>query len=162
MKSSPSTWTINYKKSLELYQMSKIENSDFKRLIGKWNTEGTILTSQNDSESKIIGTDTYEFILNGNYILHKAAVLMENVRSETFEIIALGNSNEKVKMQYFNSNGENGIMFGFLKGNNFKIESENLRFKGTVSNDNTLITGVWQQLSEDKVWYDFLEMKLSK
>lgn len=162
MKSSPSTWTINYKKSLELYQMSKIENSNFKRLIGKWNSEGRILTNKNDSESKITGTDSYEFILNGNFILHKADVLMGNVRSKTFEIIALENSNEKVKMQYFNSDGENGIMFGFLNGNDFRIESENLKFKGTISNNNSLITGIWQQFSEDHNWLDFLEMKLSK
>ena len=142
--------------------MGKIENSDFKRLIGKWNTEGKILTNQNDSEAKIIGTDSYEFILNGNFILHKAAVLMGNTKSETYEIIALENANEKVKMQYFNSEGENGIMAGFLKGNDFRIESENLKFKGTISNDNTSITGIWQQLSEDNNWLDFLEMKLSQ
>lgn len=142
--------------------MGKIENSDFKRLIGKWNTEGRILTNQNDSESKIIGTDSYEFILNGNFILHKANVLMGNTKSETYEIIALENSNEKIKMQYFNSDGENGIMVGFLKENDFRIESENLKFKGTISNDNTLITGIWQQLSEENNWLDFLEMKLSK
>lgn len=142
--------------------MGKIENSDFKRLIGKWNTEGRILTNQNDSESKIIGTDSYEFILNGNFILHKANVLMGNTKSETYEIIALENSNEKIKMQYFNSDGENGIMVGFLKENDFRIENENLKFKGTISNDNTLITGTWQQLSEENNWLDFLEMKLSK
>lgn len=142
--------------------MGKIENSDFKRLIGKWNTEGRILTNQNDSESKIIGTDSYEFILNGNFILHKANVLMGNTKSETYEIIALENSNEKIKMQYFNSDGENGIMVGFLKENDFRIENENLKFKDTISNDNTLITGTWQQLSEENNWLDFLEMKLSK
>ena len=142
--------------------MSKIAPNNWKRLIGKWNTEGRILTNQNDSESKIIGTDSYEFILNGNFILHKADVLMGNVRSETLEIIALENPNEKVKMQYFNSEGENGIMFGFLNGNDFRIESKNLRFKGIISSDNTIINGTWQQLFEENMWYDFLEMKLSK
>jgi hypothetical protein len=141
--------------------MSKIETTNWKRLIGKWNTEGRILTNQNDLESKITGTDSYEFILNGNFILHKADVLMGNVRSETYEIIALENPNEKVKMQYFNSEGENGIMFGFLNGNVFRIESENLKFAGTISNDSTII-GTWQQLSEENMWHDFLEMKLSK
>lgn len=142
--------------------MSKIDPNNWKRLIGKWNTEGRILTNQNDSESKIIGTDSYEFILNGNFILHKADVLMGNVRSETYEIIALENPNEKVKMQYFNSEGENGIMFGSLNGNDFRIESKNLRFKGIISSDNTIINETWQQLFEENIWYDFLEMKLSK
>lgn len=46
--------------------MEKTETSIFRRLIGVWKTEGSILTDKENS--KLSGTDSYEFILDGNYI----------------------------------------------------------------------------------------------
>lgn len=52
--------------------MKKLKTSNFKRLIGIWKREGTILNEKNNS--KLVGTDSYELILDGNYFLHKADV----------------------------------------------------------------------------------------
>ena len=77
--------------------MTQIETSIFKRLIGVWKTSGRILS---DGKTLILrGTDSYEIILDGNFILHKADVLMGNERSETVEIIELEDS-EKAQMKY--------------------------------------------------------------
>jgi hypothetical protein len=89
-------------------EMEKIDKSNFKRLIGVWKTTGNIKSGQDNL--KLIGIDSYELILDGNYILHKADVQMGNERSETLEIIQLDNSLEKAKMRYFNSKGEDGIL----------------------------------------------------
>lgn len=142
--------------------MNKIENSNFNRLIGTWKTKGKILKTDHAPESLIAGTDSYEYILDGHFILHKADVLMGDIKSKTYELIKLENSIEKAHMQYYNSAGESGIMFAFLNENGFKIESETVRFNGSISMDNSSITGTWQQLSENNVWADFLEMQLSK
>ena len=45
--------------------MAKIGTSSFKRLIGVWKTEGTILNAKENST--LVGTDSYEFILDGNF-----------------------------------------------------------------------------------------------
>lgn len=54
--------------------MIKIETSNFKRFIGIWKTTGQISTE--NQTLNLSGTDTYELILDGNYILHKADVIM--------------------------------------------------------------------------------------
>lgn len=100
--------------------MTRIETSNFKKLIGIWKTEGTILTAKDNP--KLVGVDSYEFILNGNCILHKADVKMGNEKSETLEIIALDNSTEKGRMQYYNSKGESGILTSSLTENNLKLK----------------------------------------
>ena len=107
-------------------EMIRIEESNFKRLIGIWNTSGDIKSGEGNL--KLIGTDSYEFILDGNCILHKADVQMGNERNETLEIIKLDNSPDKAKMQYFNSKGEDGIMRSSIVNNEFKIEGNGLRF----------------------------------
>jgi hypothetical protein len=164
LQSSNERKTLNVVQKLSKYPNQlrmKIENSNWIRLIGKWNTDGTILKNKIDSQEKITGTDSYELILDGNFILHQANVLMGGVKSETYELIQLENS-VTVKMHYYNSNQESGGMIGFLHEDELKFESENLRFRGTISSDNTLIIGIWEQLEEDNKWSDFIEIKLIK
>ncbi|MEJ8843896.1 hypothetical protein WG954_16005 [Lacibacter sp. H375] len=138
----------------------KIESSNFKRLVGIWNTEGTILSGLENST--LHGTDSYEFILDGTCMLHKADVMMGNEKSETFEIITLDDSVEQIKMQYYNSKGESGIMKGSLINNDFKIEGDKLKFVGMLNSDNSLLAGKWYLQSAENVWTEFIELQLTK
>ncbi|OXB04494.1 DUF1579 family protein [Flavobacterium pectinovorum] len=140
--------------------MDKIENSNFKRLVGIWKTSGNIKSGHENLE--LNGIDSYELILDGNYILHKAKVKMGNDISETFEIFKLQNSMDKAKTQYFDSKGEDGIMTSSLVKNEFNIEGKNLKFTGNINDHSTLITGNWYAQTQDGNWNDFIELKLEK
>ena len=139
--------------------MTTIETSNFSRLIGIWITKGTIVTHTNDLE--LLGIDTYEYILNENYILHKADVMMGDERTQTFEIISLTNSKERAKMQYYNSKGESGSMTSYLVKNVFKIKSSTMKFEGKFNVENTELIGKWFVKESDK-WIDFIDLKLKK
>ena len=140
--------------------MIKIETSNFKRLIGIWKTEGIILTDKGNS--KLVGIDSYEFILDGNYILHKADVKMGKEKGETLEIIAVDSSIKKGKMQYYNSKGKSGIMTSSLTKNNFKIKGDKIKFEGTINNENTKLVGKWSLQADNDKWTDFIDLKLTK
>lgn len=67
-------------------KIKKIKNSHFNKFLGKWKTEGRILKTDRNPETKIKGTDSYELILDDRFILHKANVLMGKQRSRTYEM----------------------------------------------------------------------------
>ena len=140
--------------------MTKIEESNFKKLIGVWKTTGQILSGKD--RLQLHGTDSYEFILNENYILHKADVKMGNERSETLEIIELAGAKNKAKMHYFNSKGESGIMTGNLNNGVFEIDGDGIRFSGNINDESTEIVGKWYVQGENKNWTDYIELKLQK
>ncbi len=140
--------------------MKKIANSNFKRLVGIWNTTGNIKHGNDNLE--LMGVDSYEWVLDGNYILHKADVKMGDDRNETLEIIKLDNSFEKARMQYFNNKGEEGKMKSSLINNEFKIEGKGLKFEGTINDENTKIIGKWYIQNENKKWKKFIDQKLEK
>lgn len=140
--------------------MEKIKTSNFKRLIGTWSTSGQIFTE--NGITKLKGTDSYEWILEGNFILHKAHVTMGNEKSEIFEVISLEESTDGAQMQYFNSKGESGTMQSEIKDHIFNIEGKRLKFNGTINNKDTEITGKWYLQSESKDWKKLIELKLEK
>lgn len=137
----------------------KIVHSHFKKFIGKWNTAGRLLNTKG-KEVKIKGTDTYELILDGFFILHKANVFMGKQRSRTYEIIGMGTDNNFM-MQHFNNSGTSGLMTATLKNGIWNYAGSELRFKGKFSRKGNEFSGVWKQRSRNK-WIDFIEIKLSK
>lgn len=140
--------------------MGKIEESKFVRLVGTWKTTGEVKSEQ--GILKLTGMDSYELILEGHFILHKADVMIGDDKSETFEIIGLENLSDKAKMQYFNTKGEEGIMWGSILNNEFNIAGNELKFIGTFNNENTRISGKWFMQAEKDEWIDFIELTLEK
>ena len=140
--------------------MNKITESSFTRLIGVWETSGVIKSGQDNL--KITGVDSYEAVLDNNYILHKASVWMGNSKSETIEIIKLDISSNKAIMKYFNSEGEDGIMYSTIINNKFKIKGKYLKFNGTIDDENTIIVGKWCVQSENKNWAEYIDLTLKK
>ena len=140
--------------------MTKINTSNFKRLLGIWKTTGQI--SAGNETLDLNGIDSYEFILDGNYLLHKADVTMGNEKNETFEIISLASITNKAKMQYFNSKGESGLMTSKITDNNFRIEGDGIKFNGTINDENSEIVGRWYLQTENNDWEQFIKLKLEK
>ena len=141
---------------------NRIEGTEFKKLIGTWKTEGKILATDKNAEMKITGTDTYELILDGFFILHKADVLMGNVNSRTLEMIGFDETNDQATLDHYNNQGSSGKMTGTLKDNELKINGKALRFQGQLTDHENRINGTWQKLNNQKEWIDFLVMKLTK
>lgn len=138
--------------------MKNIEKSNFKRLVGIWKTTGNIKSGRENL--KLIGTDSYELILDDNFILHKADVKIGNDRIETIEIIKLDNSFDKAVMQYFNTKGEDGTMRSSIINDEFRIEGNGLKFCGTINKENTNVSGKWYNQTENEEWAEFIDLNL--
>lgn len=140
----------------------RIEDTEFKKLVGKWKTEGKVLATKDSPEMRIEGTDTYEFMLSGFFILHRADVMMGNERSQTFEIIGFDSQNNQATLEHYNNHGASGKMTGTFTDNELKIIGESLRFMGKLNNSNNQLLGTWEKLNNQNEWKSFLEMKLTK
>ena len=140
--------------------MKKMETSNFKRLIGIWKTEGTV--NGEKGNLRLTGIDSYEYMLDGNFILHKADVMMGDEKSETFEIISAGDSKDTALMQYYNSKGESGVMNASLSASEFKITGEKIKFEGTIDDENSKLTGNWFMQTDDGAWVAFIDLQLTK
>lgn len=140
----------------------RIIDTDFKKLIGKWKTEGTILKTSENPEMKISGTDNYEIILDGFFILHIADVLMGDVKSQTYEMIGWDERSDAATLEHYNNEGSSGTMTATLINDKLNIHGDGLRFKGRFTNANNVIAGVWEKSTDNKNWCQYLEMKFTK
>ncbi|MBB2148659.1 DUF1579 family protein [Pedobacter gandavensis] len=123
------------------------------KFIGSWDTEGTIPSSSQAPEIKIIGTDTYEWIVDGFFVLHQADVTIGKDTSKTHEIIGYDSLNQHYTMQHYDNQGNSGLMTATVHHNSWTFTGDSLRFKGGFNEIGDVFSGVWEQLRDDKTWF---------
>lgn len=132
------------------------------KFIGNWHTEGIILSSNNEPEIKITGTDTYEWIVDGFFLLHKADVAMGNERSKTYEIIGYDDIKQHYTMQHYDNTGSSGLMTARVNDGIWIFSGDTLRFTGGFNQQENIFAGIWEQMTESNTWAHFMNIELIK
>jgi hypothetical protein len=141
---------------------SSDEYNELGRFVGRWNTEGKILATDSTPEVKIVGTDNYEWLPGGYFLLHKADVLIGDDKSETFEVIGFDQSSGKYTMQHYDNKGDSGLMTATYEKGVWIFLGETLRFTGGFKKEDKEFSGIWEQLTDGKNWTHFMDIKLTK
>ena len=146
-------------------QQTSRPDAALKRLnpfVGKWNTEGEIKKSPFGPAGKLIGTDTYEWLAGGFFLIHRVDVRMGNQKNESIEIIGYDARSNSYPMHSFDSQGNSVVMQAGETGNTWTFTGESMRFKGTFSEDRKSISGTWEYLGDDSNWHYWMDVKLTQ
>lgn len=132
-------------------------------LIGKWNTKGEIKEDGKMPATKIKGVDSYEWILNGCFILHKVDVVMGDNRTEAIELIGeYDNTNRTYKMRSFDNQGNFMTMEAHLDESGvLHILGDTMRSKLSMD-DSDNMTAHWEKLDDSKNWQPWMDLRFSK
>jgi hypothetical protein len=130
--------------------------------VGKWITEGQIKESPFGPAGKLIGTDTYQWLAGGFFLIHRVDVRMGDQTNESIEMIGYDASNNTYPMHSFDSQGNSIIMQASVTGDTWTFTGESMRFTGVFSKDRNSISGKWEYLSDDSKWHHWMDVKLTK
>ncbi|WP_316838394.1 DUF1579 family protein [Pedobacter gandavensis] len=145
-----------------MYKQDEQAYHQLNKFVGTWNTAALIPSSDNNPEVKIKGTDRYEWITDGFFLLHTADVMIGTDNSKTHEIIGYDKLNHHYTMQYYNNKGNSGLMIAKLDDGLWTFSGDDLRFKGGFNENEDVFSGVWEQFTANKIWTHLMDIKLSK
>ena len=131
-------------------------------LIGTWKTEGQVRPEGTKPGTIFTGTDTYEWILDRNFILHKVNVMMGNEKIAALEIIGgLDVKSNTYKMRSFDNNGAFTEMEAHIdiKGV-LHLVGSNMRSHLVRKNQDILIAH-WERLVNEE-WIPWMDLQLSR
>jgi hypothetical protein len=132
------------------------------RFAGKWNTEGQVLPSANKAGIEVKGTDTYEWLPGGFFLLHRVDVKIGEEEVQTLEVIGFDETANNYTMQHYDNKGNSGLMTASVMDNLWIFKGESLLFKGSFSEDDNVFSGVWEQLNSEKIWVPYMNIRLVK
>jgi hypothetical protein len=129
--------------------------------VGRWKTEGEIKASSYGPAGKIIGTDIYQWLLGGFFLVHRVDVRMGDQKNESIEIIGYDTSRKTYPMHSFDSQGNHIVMEASVVGNTWTFTGESMRFIGAFSDNGKIISGKWEYL-DDSNWHHWMDVKLTR
>jgi hypothetical protein len=137
------------------------EHERLAALVGTWKTTGEIKSVGPDPAGKLEGTDSYEWLPGGHFLLHRVDVQMGRARSQSIEVIGVDTTRNGYSMHSFDDNGNHVVTHGVVVGSNWTIVGEEIRFSGTISEDSAIIVGHWERLV-DGVWLPWIDVRLAR
>ena len=132
------------------------------KFAGRWHTEGVVLPTAKHAAIEVKGTDTYEWLPGNFFLLHKVDVLMGDDHVQTLEVIGFDESANHFTMQSYDNKGNSTLMTATHVDDLWIFKGESLLFRGKFSENDTVLSGVWEQLNHEKVWAPYMNIKLVK
>ncbi|MDQ0967002.1 hypothetical protein QFZ20_002405 [Flavobacterium sp. W4I14] len=122
--------------------------------IGKWKTEG--LTKSGDI---ITGTDTYEWVDGGFFLMHQVDIMFGDKKIRSLEITHYDDIEDVFRSQSFDNEGNISISTLKIYDDIILIFADTERFKGNFKAHT--IEGTWEQF-DGKNWVQWMDIRLTK
>jgi hypothetical protein len=141
-----------------------LEQKQLDFLVGIWRTEGELLNGVFNPPIKINGTDTYEWVLEGRFLLHRANVRIGKDKIEFLELIGnYDHTNKTFLMRAFDSNGEFTTMLASVESDGIlKISGKGMRSTLSLGENGKVMTAFWERSDDGSNWVEWMEMTFSR
>lgn len=132
-------------------------------LLGKWKTTGESIAAAAEGAFSIHGTDEYEWLPGGKFLIHRADVRMGDEQVNVIEVIGpCGQVLEGIPMHAFDSGGEHTLMHASMASASvWRFSNEELRAQLTLHEQGRSMTAHWQRKDGGR-WVEWLNMRFEK
>ena len=155
------------KNSNQKQSQSPVPHPELKRLdalVGLWHSEGQTRTSNTEPSIKIIGTDHYEWLPGGFFLIHRVDVKMGDEKIDTIEMIgSYEESSRTYSMRSFDSQGNFQTMEASVEHDGvWTFAGDAIRATLVISSDSNSMTAHWEQTNDGSNWLPWMDMKFTR
>lgn len=139
-----------------------IKQAVLEPFVGLWNTTGQIKGNSGEPDIPINGTDVYEWLPGGFFLLHRVDVHMGEERAQSIEIIGFDPAVDLYTMFSFDHQGNAGRMQARLQDGIWTFEGPTMRFTGHFNDKGNTLSGIWEQSADGKNWQHWMDITLTR
>lgn len=129
--------------------------------VGVWSTAGQVLATASSPAQEIAGTDAYEWIPGGFFLLHTVDVRIGGERAQALEVIGWDAANDAYFMRSFDSQGNEEVMRATLRDGTWTFLGSESRFSGGFGDGGRTLSGRWER-RQDGQWLPWMDVHLTK
>jgi Protein of unknown function (DUF1579) len=134
--------------------------SRFEIFIGTWNTTGEVLATAGAPATTLSATDTYRWLPGKHFIVHDADARFGGDPTRSTEVIGYDIPSKKYQARSFDDQGCSELFEVILKGKNWRIVGETVRFNGKFDATGNKLTGLWELNNKKVGWQPWIKLTL--
>jgi hypothetical protein len=135
----------------------------FETLIGRWKTSGVVLDEHGRHLMDIEGTDEYEWMTGGQWILHRVDVMMGDERTQALELIGdYDQGSGTYAMRAFDASGAYSTMTAHSNDDgSWLFVGEGMRSTLRPSAAEPFMHALWERETGAGIWIPWMRMNFS-
>ncbi|MFI2332055.1 DUF1579 family protein [Nocardia rhamnosiphila] len=135
----------------------------FEPIIGRWKTSGVVLDEQGRQTVKIEGTDEYEWMTGGRWVLHRVDVMMGGERTRALELIGdYAPEAGTYMMRAFDASGAYSTMTARPNADgSWLFDGEGMRSTLRPSEDGSSMSALWERDPGTGTWIPWMRMNFA-
>lgn len=132
----------------------------FGSVIGRWRTSGTVFDEHGQEVTTIAGTDEYEWMPGGMWVIHRVDVMIGDNHVQALELIGDHDTEtDTYAMRAFDGSGTFGTMTARLNADGtWTFLGEGMRSILRTSKDRSSMTARWERQDESGHWIHWMDM----
>jgi Protein of unknown function (DUF1579) len=132
-------------------------------LVGRWSSEGQTLPGPSEPASRITGTDTYEWLAGGFFLVHHVDVRMGGEQVQVLELIGpYDPSDRSYPMRSFDNQGTFATMTARVRADGaWTFTGASERATLTIGEDGATMTARWER-SDGTGWRHWMDMRFTR
>lgn len=131
-------------------------------LIGRWRTEGQTVAGPSEAAVRIAGTDTYEWLGGGFFVVHRVDVRFGDDHVEAIEVIGYDAASRTYPTHAFDSQGAATTYHLRERDGTWTISGENERSTLVPAADGVTMRASWERSDDGRTWRPWMEIRLAR
>jgi hypothetical protein len=138
------------------------ENEPLDALAGRWASEGTTVATADAPSTRIVGTDIYEWLGGGNFLVHRVHVRVGDDPVEVIELIGEFDG-RGYTMRSFDNGGNVGVMRATIDDDGvMTFAGETERTTVRIAPDGGSMTARWERCDDGGPWVHWMDMAFTR
>jgi hypothetical protein len=130
-------------------------------IVGRWRTSGSVHDETGTEVMTIQGTDEYEWMPGGHWLIHRVDVLMGADRTQALELIGDPDDAGSFAMRAFDASGAFDTMTLTVRDDGFHTEGDGVRNTLTVAPDAQSMSARWER-QLDGAWIHWMDLSFRR
>jgi hypothetical protein len=131
-------------------------------IVNNWQTSGQVYDASGTEVMRIEGTDEYEWMPGGQWVIHRVDVMMGDNRTRALELIGEPGEDGTFTMRAFDASGAFDTMTLSVRDRTFHTQGDGVRNTLTVTDDGSAMVAVWERQAEDKSWFRWMRIDFDR
>lgn len=140
-----------------------VEPARLAGLIGSWESRGSTRASATEPSVEISGTDDYEWVAGGRFVLHRVDVRMGDARVEAVELIGCDEERGTYPTHAFDNGGSHVAYEMRERDGVWTIAGATERSTLTIAPDGRSMSAHWERSEDDgATWVPWMDMRFAR
>ncbi|MET8339442.1 DUF1579 family protein [Streptosporangium canum] len=145
--------------------MPPIENKHLDALVGRWRSRGRIVAADpSDPAIEIAGSDTYEWLAGGFFLVHRVDVRIGDDHVEVIEMIGpYDPSTGTYPMRSFDNQGAFATMRASVADDGvWTFSGGTERATLVIADDRATMSATWERTDDTTTWHPWMTMSFTR